>query len=112
MLQPVTEQAEQSAERTAAPTERQQATVRGFVAEHGKPVKAVIQHLGRAGARVVLVGPDGHVGDVIVGDVATGQALVADNEDVQTADWDAETVNETKIGAAHRRKMGISLTRR
>lgn len=109
MIRAVTEQ---TGEDTATPTERQQATVREFVVKHGKPTKAVIEYLGRAGARVVLVGPDGHVGDVIVSSVAAGQALVAGNEDLQSANWDADTVNETRVGAEHRRRMGVSLTRR
>jgi hypothetical protein len=37
--------------------------------------------------------------------VATGEALVEAVEDLEAASWDAETVNATKIGAAHRRKM-------
>lgn len=108
----VTEEGDKTAESGSAPSQRERASVAEFVERHGKPVKAVIENLGRVGARVVLVGPDGHVGDVIVADVATGEALAADNEDVQVAQWDAETVNQTTIGPVHRRRMGMSLTRR
>lgn len=108
----VTEQTASSAEQSATPTERQQATAREFVAQHGKPTKAVVEYLGRRGARVVLVAPNGRVGDVIVSTVAAGQALVDGNEDLTRAEWDADTVNATTIGSARRRGMGVSLTRR
>ncbi|WP_370942500.1 hypothetical protein AB5J62_25730 [Amycolatopsis sp. cg5] len=92
-------------EKTIAPTARQLAAARDFVAEHGKPSKAVVENIGNAGARVVLVGADGAMGDVIVPSVATGEALVEAVEDLERAEWDAATINGTKIGAAHRRKM-------
>jgi hypothetical protein len=77
---------------------------RGFVREHG-PAKAVVEPLGQAGVRVVLVGADGAMGDVLVPDVAAAEALIAGTEGVEAATWDAETVNATKIGNAHRQKM-------
>lgn len=84
---------------------------KNFVAEHGKPSKAVVEYLGRAGARVVLVGADGALGDVVVPSVSAGEALVEAVEDLEPAEWDAETVNATKISSEHRRKMGRSLLR-
>ncbi|MGQ0838541.1 hypothetical protein [Actinokineospora sp.] len=76
-----------------------------FVAAHGKPARAVVEHLGRAGARVVLVGADGALGDVLVADPATGAALVERVEGLEKSDWDRETVAAAKIGAGHRRRM-------
>lgn len=108
----MTEQSERGSSAGSGPTKRQRESVREFVGEHGKPARAVIENLGRAGVRVVLVGTDGAVGDVLVADRAAAEALIAADEDVQTADWDAETVNATAIGAEHRRRMGRSLTRR
>ncbi|MFD8495346.1 hypothetical protein [Amycolatopsis sp. NPDC059657] len=92
-------------EKTIAPTSRQLAAAREFVARHGKPSKAVVENIGNAGARVVLVGADGAMGDVIVPAVATGEALVEAVEDLEPAEWDTATINATRIGAAHRRKM-------
>jgi phosphosulfolactate phosphohydrolase-like enzyme len=77
---------------------------RGFVRAHG-PSKAVVEQVGRAGARVVLVGADGAMGDVLVADVAAAEALIEKVAGLEAATWDAETVNATRIGAAHRRKM-------
>ena len=87
------------------PTDRQLAAARQFVAEHGKPSKAVVENIGRAGARVVLVGADGALGDVIVRGPAAGEALVAAVEDLEAAEWDAATVGATVIGPRHRRRM-------
>jgi hypothetical protein len=87
------------------PTARQLTAARAFVAEHGAPARGVVERIGRAGARVVLVGADGALGDVLVADVATGAALIEAIDDLEAATWDADTVGATAIGAAHRRKM-------
>lgn len=87
------------------------AAAREFVAEHGSPARGIVQAIGRSGARVVLVGGDGAMGDVVVPSMAAGEALVEEVDDLTKATWDAETVNATQIGPEHRRKMGISLTR-
>jgi|GEM_PF-6945629 len=84
---------------------------RDFVESHGKPVKVVVQNLGRAGARMVLIAPGGRIGDVIVPDVATGNAVVAAEEDLEAAEWDSETVAQTTVGPERRRSMGSSATR-
>jgi hypothetical protein len=76
-----------------------------FVAAHGAPTKAVVANIGRKGARVVLVGDDGALGDVIVPAPAVGEALVERVEGLELSEWDRETVSATKIGASHRRKM-------
>ncbi|TCO48929.1 hypothetical protein [Actinocrispum wychmicini] len=77
---------------------------RGFVRQHG-PSKAVVEPIGLAGARVVLVGQDGAMGDVLVPSTEAAEALIAEVTGLEAATWDADTVNGTKIGAAHRRKM-------
>ncbi|WP_370961441.1 hypothetical protein [Amycolatopsis sp. cg9] len=90
---------------TVAPTSSQLSAARKFVKAHGKPSRAVVENIGRAGARVVLVGTDGALGDVVVPSVETGEALIEAVEDLEAAAWDAETVNQAKIGPEHRRKM-------
>ncbi|SES05081.1 hypothetical protein SAMN05216188_120119 [Lentzea xinjiangensis] len=79
-----------------------------FVKAHGKPgaaVKAVVEPIGRAGARIVLVGADGAMGDVITPDVESATRAVEAAENVEAAEWDRETTAATRIGPAHRRKM-------
>ena len=78
--------------------------VKGFVREHG-PSTAVVEPIGQAGARVVLVGADGALGDVLVAATEVAQALIATVDGLQAGEWDAGTVNATRIGAAHRNKM-------
>ncbi|KDN17016.1 hypothetical protein [Amycolatopsis rifamycinica] len=95
----------ESSEAVVPPTSAQLGAARKFVKAHGKPSRAVVENIGRAGARVVLVGADGALGDVVVPSVATGEALIEAVEDLAPATWDAETVNQTKIGPEHRRKM-------
>lgn len=105
--------ADTETEQTPAPAgARQLAAARAFVAEHGKPAKAVVERIGRAGARVVLVGADGALGDVVVPSTATGEALVEAIDELEPAVWDAETVGATTIGAKHRRRMAGPLARR
>lgn len=99
-------------EKTKAPTAAQLKAARRFVSEHGTPSKAVVENVGRAGARVVLVGADGALGDVFVPAPSTGEALVAAVTDLEPADWDAETVNATRIGPEHRRRMAGPRARR
>ncbi|MBV9844381.1 MAG: hypothetical protein JOZ47_04845 [Kutzneria sp.] len=84
------------------------AKVKSFVAAHGEPTRAVVEHLGRAGARVVLVGADGAMGDVVVADSAVGEAVCARVPGVRVSEWDHDTVAATKIGARHRRRMAGS----
>lgn len=96
----------------APPTAQQLASAQAFVAAHGKPAKAVVQRIGSAGARVVLIGTDGALGDVVVPSVETGNALVEAVQELEPATWDAETVGALDIGPAHRRRMAGSFTRR
>ncbi|MFD4642909.1 hypothetical protein ACFWN2_36765 [Lentzea sp. NPDC058436] len=79
-----------------------------FVKAHGKkdtPVRAVIEPIGRAGARIVLVGADGAMGDVMTKDVESATNAVEAADDVEQSEWDRETTAATKIGPGHRRKM-------
>jgi hypothetical protein len=80
-----------------------------FVAAHGVGSRAVVENMGRKGARVVLVGDDGAMGDVLVPDPAVGEALVAKVDGLELAEWDRETVSAAKIGSGHRRKMAARM---
>ncbi|AHH97073.1 hypothetical protein GCM10010174_38380 [Kutzneria viridogrisea] len=81
------------------------AAAKSFVSAHGTPARAVVENIGRMGARVVLVGADGAMGDVVVADVATGEALCAAVADLEQSEWDRDTTAAAKIGAKHRRRM-------
>lgn len=84
------------------------AGTRAFVARHGgtdTPVRGVVERLGRRGGRLVLVGADGRIGDVMVPSVEVGERLVAEVPGVTAAEWDSETVAATTIGPRRRRAM-------
>jgi hypothetical protein len=76
-----------------------------FVAKHGKGSRAVVEPVGRSAARVVLVGADGALGDIVLPDVPTAEALVEQVTDLDAAEWDRETTATLKIGPAHRHRM-------
>jgi hypothetical protein len=97
--------AEKDTERAAKPSPKAIAAAKTFVSEHGGSARAVVENLGQAGARVVLIGEDGGMGDVMVPDVAAGEALVEAVEDLTASEWDADTTAALKIGAEHRRRM-------
>jgi hypothetical protein len=97
--------ARHQAKNIALPTKGQLKATREFIAQHGKPAKAVVENLGRAGARVVLIGADGALGDVVVEDLQLGEALVNAVADLDSAKWDPTTVNAVTIGPLHRRRM-------
>lgn len=87
------------------PTAKQLASAGAFVARHGGSARGVVEPIGRSGARVVLVGADGALGDVMVRDAAAGDALVAAVDGLEAAQWDSDTVAATVIGPEHRRRM-------
>lgn len=88
------------------PSEKDVAAASEFVRAHGESARAVVENMGRAGARVVLIGEDGAFGDVVVADVATGRALVAAVDGLSEHEWDAETTGALRIGPEHRYRMG------
>ncbi|MEB3367096.1 hypothetical protein [Saccharopolyspora mangrovi] len=97
--------AEKDTEQSTAPTPKALSAAKAFVADHGGSARAVVENIGRAGARVVLIGEDGRLGDVMVTSPTVGEALVEAVEGLTASEWDADTTAALKIGAAHRRKM-------
>ncbi|RRO18112.1 hypothetical protein EIL87_07605 [Saccharopolyspora rhizosphaerae] len=97
--------AEKHTEQSTAPTPKALSAAKAFVADHGGSARAVVENIGRAGARVVLIGEDGRLGDVVVSSHAVGEALVEAVEGLSLCEWDADTTAALKIGAAHRRAM-------
>lgn len=79
------------------------AWLRGFQAERGTSV-AVVHHLGRSGARIVAIGPDGRFGDAVVESVAAAEQ-VCRRAGVELKSWDRETSGLVAITPADRKKM-------
>lgn len=81
------------------------AAAAAFAEAHGGAARAVVENVGQAGARIVLVGEDGMLGDVMVADVKTGEAVIEAVEALTPAEWDADTTAALQIGPEHRRRM-------
>ncbi|MGH3435300.1 MAG: hypothetical protein ACRDRN_02410 [Sciscionella sp.] len=101
-------------ERTACeqrPSKWVLAQARAFAGKHGTPTRAVVENIGRGKARVVLVGADGALGDVVVATVAVGEQLAVATPELELSTWDGDTTAALLIGAAHRKNMAASRTR-
>ena len=95
---------------TATPTVRAPgdvvASVKKFVAREGGSAKVVQQAIGAAGVRITLVGDAGGVlGDRVVADLATAQAVVDAVDGLEIAEWDRDLTSETTVKPSHYRKM-------
>ncbi|SDE63176.1 hypothetical protein [Rhodococcus tukisamuensis] len=90
---------------TVTVPQRTVAAVQKFVAEHGGSATAVIQPVGYAGVRITLVGADGILGDQVVEDVATANAVVAAVAGVTVSEWERELVSVVTPRVGHWRKM-------
>lgn len=97
--------AEQTTEQETAAPAKAVESAKAFVAKHGGAARGVVENLGLRGARIVLIGSDGAMGDVLVLSPAVGEAVVEAVDGLDAHDWDSTTVAELQIGAAHRRKM-------
>lgn len=90
--------------RTAEKTiDRAADRIRSFVAAHAD-ARATIDHLGRGGARVVLVSKSGEWGDVVLRGV--GQAEQAcERAGITVTEWDRETAAQVDLSTAYRIRM-------
>lgn len=87
------------------------ATVNAFVAAHGEAARAVVEYVGTGATRICLVGADDTMGDVVVTDVATAQAVIDASDAERAEGWDRELVNTVRLPAGLRKKMGGYLAR-
>ena len=78
--------------------------LRAFAADHGGHTVAVIEHLGRVGARIVAVAPDGRYGDAVVGSVEIA-TLVCARAGLDVRTWDRELSALITLSPADRRRM-------
>ena len=78
--------------------------VRAFSAAHPAPVTAVVNHMGRRGARIVVIGADGVFGDVVVSSMAAAERVCAE-AGVTVGTWDRQTSALLTPEPADRTKM-------
>lgn len=79
--------------------------LRTFVLEHGGTGTAVINYIGRVGARIVVVAADGAFGDAVVTGIEAGTE-VCRRAGIPVADgWDRELSAALRPSARDRRRM-------
>ncbi len=95
---------ETSPETSPAAPQKAVVAVNRFTATH-EGARAVVQFVGEGATRITLVGTDGGVlGDVVVRDVETADAVVAAS-DAEAAEWDRELAGAVTLPAGLRKKM-------
>ncbi|MFW0794631.1 hypothetical protein AAFP30_12540 [Gordonia sp. CPCC 205515] len=81
-------------------------SIKGFISREGGSAKAVLQPIGAAGVRITLVGESGGIlGDRVVPDTATAEAVVNAVEGLETAEWDRDLTSAANVKESHYRKM-------
>ncbi|MFW0790529.1 hypothetical protein [Gordonia sp. CPCC 205333] len=81
-------------------------TIRRFISREGGEATAVIAPIGAAGVRITLVGKAGGIlGDRVVPDVATAEAVVNAVDGLSVGEWDRELVSATTVKPSHYRQM-------
>ena len=81
-------------------------SIKGFIGHEGGSAKAVLQPVGEAGVRITLVGEKGGIlGDRVVVDSATAEAVVAAIPNLEQAEWDRQLTTDTNVLPKHWRKM-------
>ena len=78
--------------------------IKAFSAAHPSPITAVVNHLGRRGARIVVIGADGVFGDVVVSSMAAAERVCTE-ADVMVGTWDRQTTALLTPEPADRKKM-------
>ncbi|KQR98650.1 hypothetical protein ASG12_09570 [Williamsia sp. Leaf354] len=81
------------------------AAVTRFVRRNGGSAKAVVEPVGADGVRVLLVGDNGVMGDQVVDDVATANALVERVDGLEISEWDRELSSVANPRDGHHAKM-------
>ena len=81
--------------------------VRRFVAAEGGSAKAFCQRaVGDAGVRITLVGgSNGLLGDRVVRDMATAEAVIDAVDGLEKAEWDRDLTSSATVAPSHWRKM-------
>ncbi|WP_433386516.1 hypothetical protein [Micromonospora sp. KLBMP9576] len=93
------------AEQTAKTPQGLVAGLRSFAAEHGG-AKAVIEYVGKRGARIVLVGEDGVWGDQFAGDTGVARRACAEAGVTVENAWERELMDQMRSSNDLWRSMG------
>lgn len=80
------------------------AHLRAFVADHGGHAVAIVQYVGRSGARIVAIAPDGAFGDAMTSSVEAGSE-VCRRVGLPVRTWDRELTSLITPSPADRVRM-------
>jgi hypothetical protein len=80
------------------------ARLRSFVVANGGTGTAVVNYLGRRGARIVVVSGDGPFTDAVVGGVPEANAA-CEAAGISVQDWDRELSARVTVSASDRHQM-------
>ncbi len=80
--------------------------LKAFARDHGGSATAVVSHVGRRGARIVLVGADGIWGDVVADDVESAKAACEAAGVTVVDKWERELAESVRTTVADWRRMG------
>jgi hypothetical protein len=78
--------------------------LRRFVSEHGGTAIAVIENMGRVGARIIAIAPDRAFGDAVVTSVEAARD-VCQRAGLEVRAWDRELSASLTLSAADRERM-------
>ena len=78
--------------------------LRRFAADHGGGAVAVIENIGRVGARIVAIAPDGTFGDAVVSSVAAAEKVCV-RAGFEIKSWDRELTAGLTISREDRERM-------
>lgn len=78
--------------------------LRAFVAAHGEPAAAVVNYLGRRGARIVVTAADGLYADAMLPSVRSA-VLTCEEAGVDVENWTRELTSRITLSPAQRRRM-------
>lgn len=79
--------------------------LRAFDKRAGGGCVAVVDHVGRVGARIVVIAPSGDFGDVLASSVAAA-ASICERVGLPVRPWDRETTGLLEPSADDRVRMG------
>lgn len=109
MVAVVTPRADSMGSGRDAATSRQdtdaETRLRAFVTAQGEDCVATVDHVGRVGARIVVIAPTGTFGDVLASSVSAAERI-CERVGVPVRPWDRETTGLLQPSADDRVRMG------
>jgi hypothetical protein len=78
--------------------------LRAFAGDHGGVAVAVIENMGRFGARIIVIAPDRAFGDALVSSVEAAREVCV-RAGLEVREWDRETTGALTLSPRDRERM-------